>query len=177
MTQDKADHSIDRAVEVLTGIATNRDMIKQELAKLPDDDPGINKTAVEYEIQLLRIVFTGWALSYFMADHPRKDELAEAFWFSMHTFAGKISAMASAGTDGKAIDYFSAIRERIQCYIEVMNSNMDTADPAIVVETLFAQLCGNAEGRSIADAGRQVFVNTLSTVKLYLETVEIGRPS
>ena len=177
MTGNKTDHTIDRAIEVLTGIATNREVIKQELAKLPDDDPQINKTAVEYEIQLLRIVFTGWALSYFMADHPSKDELAEAFWFSMHAFAGKISAMASAGTDGKTIDYFSAIRERIQCYIEVMSTNMDTVDPSIVVGTLFAQLCGNAEARPIADAGRLVFFNTLSTVKLYLDTVEIEQPS
>lgn len=173
MTKDKADHTIDRAVDVLTGIAANREVIKRELARLPDGDPQINKTAVEYEIQLLRIVFTGWALSYFMVDHPRKDELAEAFWLSMHAFAEKISVMASAGTDGRTIDYFSAIRERIQCYIDAINTNVDAADPAIVVGTLFAQLCGNAGVQFIADAGRQVFVNTLNTVKLYLDTVEI----
>ncbi len=175
MTEDKADHTIDRAVEVLTGVATSRETIKKELARLPDDDPGINKTTVEYELQLMRIVFTGWAVAYFMNDHPLKNELAEAFWLSIHKFAGQISTMASVGTDGKTVDYFAAIRDRIQCYIDAMNTNMDEADPAIVVGTLFAQLCGNVESQAIADAGKQVFVNTLNTVRIYLETVEIGK--
>ena len=173
MNEDKATHTIDRAVEVLTGIATNREVIRQELARLPDDDPGINKTQVEYEIQLLRIVFTGWAVAYFMENHPLKTQLAEAFWFSMHQFAGQISTMASVSTPDKTVDYFGAIRERVQCYIDAMNTNIDEADPAIVVGALFSQLCGNAEIQPIADAGKQVFVNTLNTVKMYLETVNI----
>jgi len=177
MNQAKATHTIERAVDVLTGVATNRQMIKNELAKLPDDNPQINKTAVEYEIQLLRIVFTGWAVTYYMVDHPVKDKLAESFWLSIQEFAGKISVMASAGTDGKTVDYFGVIRERIQCYIDAMNTNMTEADPAIVVSALFAQLCGTANTQSVVEAGKQVFVNTLSTVKMYLDTVEIEQAS
>ena len=177
MTEDKATHTIERAVGVLAGVATNREVIKRELSKLPDDDPQIKKTAVEYEIQLLRIVFTGWAVTYFMVDHSLKDELAESFWLSMNEFAGKLSAMASAGTDGKTVDYFGAIRERIQCYIDAMNTNMTEADPAIVVGALFSQLCGNADAQPIADAGKQVFVNTLNMVKMYLDTVKIQQTS
>lgn len=177
MNQDKATHTIERAVDVLAGVATNRQIIKNELAKLPDDDPQINKIAIEYEIHLLRIVFTGWAVTYYMADHPMKDKLAESFWLSMQEFAGKISVMASAGMDGKTVDYFGAIQERIQCYIDAMNVNMTDADPAIVVGALFAQLCGHARAQSIADAGRQVFANTLNMVKMYLDTVEIAKAS
>jgi hypothetical protein len=173
MTEDKAAHTIDRAIEVLTGVATNREVIRRELARLPDDDPRINKSKVEYEIQLLRIVFTGWAMAYFMADQPLKNDLAEAFWISMHGFAGRISAMASAGADGKAVDYFAAIRERAQCYTDAMNTCLDEADPAIVVGAAFLRLCGDNGGKPVADAGKQVFVNTLNTVKLYLDSVTL----
>ena len=174
MTDEKVAATIDQAVEVLTGVAMNREEIKRELAKLPDDDPRINRTAVEYEIQLLRIVFTGWAVSYFMADHPAKNELAQAFWFSMHEFSGKISALASAGTAGTAIDYFEAIRERTRCYIDAMNANMTEADPTDVVGATFSQLCGDTDPQTLAQAGKHMFVNTLTTVKLYLDTVEIN---
>jgi len=173
MAEDKATHTIDRAVGVLTGVATSREVIKRELAKLPDDDPQLNKTTVEYEIQLLQIVFTGWAVTYFIADHPLKDELAESFWLSMNKFASRISAMASAGKVGKAFDYFGAIRERTQAYIDAMGTNMTEADPSIVVGALFSQLCGNSDTQLMADAGRKVFVDTLNTVKMYLDTVEI----
>jgi hypothetical protein len=177
MTEKKTVHTIERAVEVLTGVATNREVIKRELARLPDDDAHINKSKVEYEIQLLRIVFTGWAVAYFMADHPLKINLSEAFWLSLHGFAGRISAMASAGTGGPAVDYFATIRERAQCYTDALNINMDEADPAIVVGAAFLRLCGDGGGQPVTDAGKQVFVNTLNTVKLYLDTVDIQRAS
>lgn len=173
MAEDKTDHTVNRAVDVLTGIATNREIIKRELAKLPVDDPGFSKTTVEYELQLLRIVFTGWALSYFIGDHPLKNELAEAFWFSVHAFAKQVSTMASVSTPDKTIDYFEAIRERAQCYTEAMNTGISEADPAIVVGAVFLKLCGDVDAQAIADAGKQVFVNTLNTVKLYLDTVTI----
>ncbi|MEW6076647.1 MAG: hypothetical protein AB1724_02415 [Thermodesulfobacteriota bacterium] len=173
MTENKTAHTIERAVDVLTGVATNREVIKRELARLPDDDECINKSKVEYEIQLLRIVFTGWAVAYFLADHPLKTDLSEAFWLSLHGFAGRISAMASAGTPGPAVDYFATIRERAQCYTEALNTNMDEADPAIVVGAAFLRLCGDVGGQVVADAGKQVFVNTLNTVKLYLDAVTI----
>jgi len=173
MTDNKAIHTIDRAVEVLTGVATNRAVIKQELAGLPDDDPTINKTAVEYELQLLRIVFTGWALAYYLTDHPQKNRMAESFWLSVHAFAGRISTLASAGTDGKTIDYFGAVRERIQSYIDALNTNMEEADPADVVAAVFSRLCGGTGTRVMADAGRKVFIDTLNTVKVYLETISL----
>ena len=110
-----------------------------------------------------------------MADHPMKDRLAESFWLSIQEFAGRLSVMASSGTDGKTVNYFGAIQERSQCYIDAMKDNMTEADPAIVVGALFAQLCGDAGATSIAEAGRQVFGNTLNTVKMYLDTVEIAQ--
>ncbi len=173
MTEDKAAHTIDRAVEVLTGVAMNREVIKRELARLPDDDPAINKTMIEYEIQLLRIVFTGWAVAYFMAEHPLKDQVSEGFWLSIHALSGRISAMAAVGMDGKSVDYFEAIRERAQCYTEAMNTNIAEADPAIVVGAVFSKLCGDTGIQAIADAGKQVFVNVVNTVQIYLDTVTV----
>ena len=173
MTENKAVHTIDRAVEVLTQVATNREVIRRELVRLADDDPRINKTAVEYEIRLLRIVFTGWAVAYFMTEHPLKNELGQSFWLSLHAFSKQISALAAAGTAGTAVNYFEAIRERASGYTDALDTNMAEADPAIVVGAAFSRLCGAADVQSVADAGKQVFVNTLNTVKMYLDAVTI----
>ncbi|MFZ5563834.1 MAG: hypothetical protein ACOZBW_07245 [Thermodesulfobacteriota bacterium] len=172
MTDNKAPTTINRAVEVLTGIAVNREEVKRMLAGLPDSE-AVNKTAVEYEIQLLRIVFTGWALSYFMAHHSKKDELAQSYWFSIHTFARQVSSLA-AGSAGVTVDYFEAIRERTRTYIDAMNNNMTEADPTAVVGATFSLLCGAAETPPVNEAGKKMFINTLATVKTYLETVEIN---
>ena len=171
MTDDKAPATMDRAVEVLTGIAVNRQEVRHALAGLPEAE-GINKTTVEYEIQLLRIVFTGWAVSYFLAHHPLKNELAQSFWFSIHEFSQKVSSLA-AGSAGVTVDYFDAIRERTRCYIDAMNNNMTEPDPTAVVGATFSLLCGGTGAQPVVDAGKQMFANTLATVKIYLDTVRI----
>ncbi len=168
---EKQPTTVAEAAEALAGFAMDRGEIKIQLDNIPDE-ADIDKTLLEYEIQLLRIVFTGWALSFFMPDLPQKNDLAKSFWLIIYQLAQKISELVSS-TSGIEVNYFDSIRERTEIYTGAMTSASEGADPAEIIGSAFAGLCDNVESQPIIDSGKWMFGSTLATVKAYLDSIEI----
>ncbi|MDY6905864.1 MAG: hypothetical protein SWH61_14395 [Thermodesulfobacteriota bacterium] len=169
--------TVSEVTQTLVDFAVDREDIKILLDAIPDqpetgEPMAINKTTLEYEIQLLKIVCTGWAVSYYLVDNPRKSEIATAFWMAIQAFAEKISHMSSnaAGLD---INYFHLIRDRADLYIKAMQMNMTESDPASVIGMTFSEVCGSRDEPLMITSGKRMFSATLEGVKRYLNTVEI----
>ena len=138
--------------EDLFNLAIDRDDIKQMVQILPKDS-GINPVAVEYELQLLKILTVGWGISFFLEEHHEKTVLAESFWESVRTFAQSISTM-TASTTGQEIDYFSTLKERVEIYVNALQVYSDVDDPSAVIGPTFAKVCGDEENPMIIASGR-----------------------
>ena len=102
--------SIQEIGESLANFSLDRESVLFALSRLPDEN-SINKVAVEYEIQLLKILSVGWAISYLMEDHSEKATLIKTFWDVLFEFSKNLSSVTSL-TIGKEVDYFKALPER-----------------------------------------------------------------
>jgi len=162
-------------------LAVGRDDIKALLEAIPDESDSennqesnskINKTTMEYELQLLKIVCTGWAISYYLVDHPQNSELTTAFWTTIQEFSERISEM-SATAAGVNIMYFDLVKERADLYIKAMQMNMTEADPASVIGITFAEVCGSKDEPFTMTSGKRMFAVILKSVKQYLDAIEI----
>ena len=105
--------------ETLANFSLDRETVQFAINRLPDS-LSINKVAVEYEIQILKILSVGWAISFFMENHPEKMSLMEFFWEVMYEFSKSISSVTSASI-GKEVDYFRTLKERIDTYLSAMS--------------------------------------------------------
>lgn len=163
--------TLEQATEALAGFAVERDDLKILLATLPDD-AGLNKTTLEYEFQILKVVCTGWAISYYMVDQVARTKLGASFWEAIQSFSETISQMTSlsAGID---ISYFDVLRERADIYIKAIAMDATEPDPAMVIGLVFADICGSRDQSLVVTSGRRVFNVTLAGVKNYLETIHI----
>ncbi|MFP4446335.1 MAG: hypothetical protein ACLFPD_08830 [Desulfosudaceae bacterium] len=163
------------AARELVNFAVDREDIKLLLQAVPDDNadrPAVNKTTLEYELPLLKIVCTGWAISYYLADDPAKMELARAFWHSIQEFAERISEMSKSAA-AVDINYFDLVKERADLYIQAMQLNMTETDPAGVIGVTFAEICGSTEDPLVITAGKRMFAASLESVRRFLEAVEL----
>ncbi len=157
--------------ETLLNYAVQREDLKGLVAGLPVE-AAVDPVAMEYEIQILKIVSVGWGISYFMGERPEKAALAEAYWGEVRDFSGRISAITTE-TSGREIDYFQALRERVDIYVNALNHFSDVDDPGPVIGHTFAKLCGDEEDMYTMVSGKRVFHLSLAGVKSYLESVRI----
>ncbi|MFO8048188.1 MAG: hypothetical protein R6U29_04070 [Desulfosudaceae bacterium] len=176
MDSQKEKVTMAEAIRELVNFAVDRQDIKALLQAIPDDEtagPEINKTTLEYELPLLKIVCTGWAISYYLAEHSAKNELAQSFWMAIQEFSEKISEMSrtAAGVD---INYFDLIKERADLYIQAMQMNMSEADPAGVIGITFAGICDSPEEPLVITSGKRMFSVSLESVQRYLNAVELA---
>ena len=142
------------------------------MSRLPDE-PSINKVTIEYEIQLLKILSVGWAISYFMEDHLEKSPLIKKFWDVLFEFSKNLSSVTSL-TIGKEVDYFRALKERIDIYLKALAEVPHVKDPASVIGPTFARLCENTDNVHVIMAGNRIFHLSLEGVKHFLESVFSG---
>ena len=154
--------------EALFQLAIGRDDIKQMVRILPADSE-IDPVAVEYELQLLKILTVGWSISFFLENHPDKTVLAESFWESIRSFAQSISTMSSSST-GREIDYFSTLKERVGIYVNALQVYSDVDDPSAVIGPTFAKVCGDEENPLVITSGRSMFSRTLQETRKHLES-------
>ncbi|MFW5854198.1 MAG: hypothetical protein ACOCW9_02620 [Thermodesulfobacteriota bacterium] len=152
--------------EELFNLAIDREDIKQMVEILPKDTE-INPVAVEYELQLLKILTVGWGISFFLEEHHEKTVLAETFWESVRTFAQSISTMTSS-TTGREIDYFSTLKERVEIYVNALQVYSDVDDPSAVIGPTFAKVCGDEENPLVIASGRSIFSRTLQETRKIL---------
>jgi hypothetical protein len=163
---------VQAAAENLFNYAIERDDLKPMVALLPDDEK-INKVTVEYELQLLKIISIGWGISFFMAEHPVKEKLAEAFWNSIQRLSHDISSATSASV-GKDVDYFGIIKQRLDIYVNALQHYTDAPDLAKVIGITFAKLCGDEANTYITLAGKRTFSLASANVKNYIEALPIS---
>ena len=163
---------IEQAGEDLFSFAIDREDVKMLVAHLPKDVT-CKPATVEYELQLLKIISTGWSISFFLGTNPHKDQLAEAYWQSMHGFAANLSETTELMT-GHAIDYFKTARDRLDMYVAALADKPDAPEPAAVIGPAFARQCGNGEDIYTVLAGSRMFILTVASVKEYLESNSPG---
>jgi len=161
--------SIQEIGESLANYSLDRESVQFALSRLPEE-PSINKVAIEYEIQLLKILSVGWAISYFMEDHFEKSPLIKKFWDVLFEFSKNLSSVTSL-TIGKEVDYFKALKERIDIYLKALAEVPHVKDPASVIGPTFARLCENTDNVHVIMAGNRIFHLSLEGVKHFLESV------
>lgn len=163
--------SLEQAGEALFDFAVEREDVKALMAHMPGEAK-CKPAAVEYELQILKIVATGWAVSFFLERNPHKAQLAEDFWKRIHAFSGDLSETTGLMI-GQDINYFQNIRERLDQYIAALQNKPETSEPAAVIGPEFARLCGDADDVFTIMTGSRMFIITVARVREYLETLEL----
>lgn len=157
----------------LATFAIDRSDLKQLIGAIPEDTT-LNMTTLEYELQILKILSVGWAISFYMpVSNKNKEPLAQHFWENIREVAEKISTLTQT-TSGKEVDYFAIIKERLDTYLKVMQNVPEGVDnPAGVMGPAFAVACNHAGDAIAVLTGTKMFTLTLGAVKEYLNAVRI----
>lgn len=168
--QDPKDR-LEQAGEDLFDFAVDRQDIKEFMALLPEQ-AAIKRPAVEYELQLLKIILTGWAISFSAPAGPEKERLLELYWQAIRDFSGSLSETSGLLT-GQNIDYFQTIRERLDMYVAAMGKSPESPEPAAIIGPEFAGHCGNRDDTFTVLTGSRMCVATLASVREYLRAINL----
>lgn len=160
---------IEKAGEALFDFAVGREDLKLIMALLPDE-ADIKRETVEYELQILKFIITGWSISYFLENSPHKERLAQLYWETVFQSCLSISEATNLMI-GQKVDYFQILKERLGMYVEAVKERPDAPEPASVVGPEFARTCGNMDDVFTVMAGARMFKSTLAGVRKYFETV------
>ena len=156
-----------QAGEDLFAYAIDREDIKWSLAHLPAVSP-VDRTAVEYELQILKIVSVGWSVNYCLAHSPYKEPLQQRYWSAVQTFAHGLSQTTGL-LIGQEIDYFQALKDRLDAYIDALGRRPQASEPAVAIGPAFAQRCNLPGDLFTASAGARMFNSAIARVRAYLE--------
>jgi hypothetical protein len=165
--------TVEETARNLAGFAVDRTDLKQIMASLPRES-GLNLTAIEYELGILKILAVGWGISFFMpAGDKNKPLLADSFWQMIQEFSHNISTLTETAT-GQPVNYFDILKERLDTYVARMQGGQEGAvDPAAVMGPAFAGACGSPDNAIAVLSGSKMFSLTLGAVKEYLAAVTI----
>jgi len=171
--EKKLSLNIEKMAHTLSAFAIDREDVKEVLAAVPAD-AGLNMTTLEYELQLLKILSVGWALSFFMPPADKnKGPLTQSFWENIREISGNISSLTQT-TTGKSVDYFEILKERLDTYLNAMRENPETSqNPAVIMGPAFASVCCCENNPVAILFGTKMFTLTLGAVKEYLNSVTI----
>ena len=162
---------IEKAGEDLFNFAVDREDTKTLMANLPEE-VDIKRNAVEYELQILKIISVGWSITFYLENSPFKNQLAELYWTAVHEFSKSLSTTAELMI-GQDIDYFQILKDRLDIYVEALVSKPDAPEPAVVIGPEFARTCGNMYDVYTVMTGSRMFVATIGSVKKYLERISL----
>jgi len=115
----------------LFNFAVNREDIKTFMAHLPKETECKPET-IEYELQLLKIISTGWSISFFLKNNTHQDQLAEIFWKLIHEFSGTLSETTQLMA-GQNINYFQILKDRLDMYVAALAEKPEATEPAAVI--------------------------------------------
>jgi hypothetical protein len=160
-----------QAGENLFNFAVARDDVKALVQNLPQETI-CTPAAVEYELQLLKIISTGWSISFFLENDPYGDQLAENFWKLIHGFSTTLSETTGIMT-GHAVDYFQILNDRLDMYIAALTATPEMHEPAAAIGPEFARVCGDAGDVFTVMTGSRMFILTIARIKEYLESIEL----
>ena len=162
---------LEQAKEDLFNFAIDREDVKWLLGQLPQQSE-VEIGAVEYELQILKIISVGWGTAYLLENSPLKKPLLELYWKSIYEFSGDLSETTGLLT-GAEIDYFEVLKKRLDRYVNVLSQHGDASEPAAAIGPEFARNCGNKEDLFAFMAGSKMFVSTISRVKEYFEKIHL----
>jgi hypothetical protein len=174
MTIPEPQHlTVEETARNLAGFAVDRTDLKQIMTSLPGE-AGLNLTAIEYELGILKILAVGWGISFFMpVSDKNKPLLADSFWQMIREFSQNISFLTETAT-GQPVNYFEILKKRLTTYVSHMQTGQDHAvDPAAVMGPAFATACGSPDNAIAILSGSKMFSLTLGAVKEYLAAVTI----
>jgi hypothetical protein len=163
---------VEQAGEDLFNYAIERDDIKWLMAQLPRE-ADVKPATVEYELQILKIVSVGWAISYYLEGTPgRKNRIMELYWRAINEFSKQLSETTGLMI-GQDIDYFETLKSRLDLYVEAMSGDPNATDPAVLIGPAFARACGNEDDIFTSMTGTKLFANAIVRVRQYLEAVKL----
>lgn len=165
--------AVQQLAQDLAAFAIDRTDLKELLAAIPENS-NLNLTVIEYELQILKILSVGWAISFFLpATDKNKGPLTQMFWKFIRETSQNISDLTET-TTGQSIDYFKILKKRLDTYLKVMQNNLDEAqNPASIMGPAFASACKCEDDAIAILTGTKMFTLTLGAVKEYLNTVKI----
>jgi len=165
--------TVEKAAQDLATFAIDRTDLKELLATLPENSSSL--TAIEYELQILKILSVGWAISFFMpATDKNKRPITEIFWETIKNISNNISTLTQT-TTGQNIDYFEILKKRLDTYVTAMQASPDsTQNPANIIGPAFSSACKCENDPVAILTGTKMFTLTLGAVKEYLNSVRIG---
>jgi len=174
MTQVKTDNiTIQELAKNLATFAIDRADTKKILSDLPKNND-LNVSSIEYEIQILKILSVGWAISFFMpVTDKKKEPVTQIFWNSIREVSNNVSTLTKT-TTGQDINYFDILKERLNTYLAIMQENPEeTKNPVNIIGPAFACACGNENNAIVILTGSKMFTQTLGAVKEYLNIIKI----
>jgi len=160
----------EQTAHALFDFSINREDVKY-LLEQPPTDHKISRDTMEYELQMLKIITTGWSISFYLADHPMKMEIAESYWDHVHNFSDTITSTTEL-TMGKKLDYFNALKDRLDAYLDSLKEITKDTDPLNVIGPEFAKFCGDKDDVFAILTGSKLFALTLKRVRDYLEETD-----
>ena len=158
---------IARIGEQLFEYAIDRSDMNAILDALPLDNPD-KRVVLEYEIQLLRIVSVGWAITYFLAEHDIKRPLVQCYWEGIQSLSTTLSTSAALTTNTQ-VDYFDTLKQRLDHYVGALDAAGKIPDPAMAIGPAFAGLCSYEDDACAVLAGTKMFAHTIRCVREYLD--------
>lgn len=162
-------HIIEQTAEDLFNFAVDREDVKLLMANL-HEAADIKRNSVEYELQILKIISVGWAISYYLEDQPQKDLIGARYWHAIQEFSQNLSETFGLLVS-RNIDYFQILKERLEMYVNALQQKPDAPEPAVVIGPEFADACGNRNDVFTVMTGSRMFLSTIGSVKQYLESL------
>lgn len=167
--ETEAETQLATTAEALFEFAIARDELQHIMTLLPEDAK-VERSKVEYELQLLKLITVGWSITYFLEAFPQKDPLARLYWEAVRTFSQHLSETTELMTGGD-VNYFEVLRGRLNFYVDALAKQSDAAEPAAVIGPAFAGNCGNVEDVFAVISGSRMFIATTGRVKQILEAL------
>ena len=172
MTPPKeAQTPLEQAGEDLFNFAIDREDTKWLVARLPETAE-VRPAAVEYELQILKIISVGWSIAYFLEEWPHKKFLESSFWEAVRTFSQSLSTTTGMMI-GQDIDYFQILKDRLEAYVAALRRHPAADNPAEVIGPEFAGVCGNREDLFVVVTGGRMFSETTRRVRDYLQALDL----
>ena len=168
----------EKATDALFHYAIDREDIRWLMEQL-HEEAAIDRTAVEYELAVLKIVATGWAISFHLEGSPHKKELAGGFWRRVFEFSQTLSEATGTLTGGE-IDYFGILKKRLDDYVESISASPEAKnanDPSLAIGPRFAEICGNPEDLFTRMTGMRMFMTNVARVGEYLLSAGFSKKS
>ncbi len=164
---------IEKLGENLAVFAINRDDLKELISTIPDNSD-LNITTIEYELQILKIISVGWAISFYMPySDINKKPLSKIFWTHISEISKNISNITQV-TSGTQIDYFQILKKRLDKYVEVLQKNSgNNTGTSSIIGAVFAEICKFDNNAMVVLIGTKMFTLTIGAIKEYLGAVEI----